>query len=198
MARDRILYVQNTKMGFKKWYMINYLSTEVIIFKWLALISLIVFSNYGSGSNFGASKLLLIQSGSEFSSKDVIADGFVAAEAILLRWLFLISIIFFSNVDSGSNFSASKLLFIQSWSKFLSKDVVILLIRNCDGSLTDISLITSVVSERHDFFELIVTSYSSIHFDSWCCCSMKSTNYSSGCSKIWIILIKLGLEFILK
>ena len=38
----------------------TFVSMEVIIFKWLALISLMVFSNVGSGSNFDASKLFFI------------------------------------------------------------------------------------------------------------------------------------------
>ena len=79
------------------------ISMEVILFKWWALISLIIFSNIGSGSDFAAIKLLLIQSGSKFSSKDVLDDGFVAAEAIFFRWLSLISFKLFSNVGSGSN-----------------------------------------------------------------------------------------------
>ena len=57
----------------------------MILFKGLSLISLIVFSNVGYGSDFAASRLLFIQSGSKFSSNDVIADGFMAAEAILFR-----------------------------------------------------------------------------------------------------------------
>ena len=63
----------------------TFMSMEVILFKLSSLISLIVFSNVGSGSNFSASKLLLIQSESKSSSKDVIAYGFIAAEAILFR-----------------------------------------------------------------------------------------------------------------
>ena len=57
-------------------------------------------------------------------------------------------------------------LFIISGSKLLSMDVVILEIRNCDGSLTDISLITSAASDRNGVSEVRVTSYSSICFDS--------------------------------
>ena len=38
----------------------TFMSTEVILFKLLYLISLIVFSNVGSGSNFAASNLLFI------------------------------------------------------------------------------------------------------------------------------------------
>ena len=63
----------------------TFMSMEVMLFKGLALISLILFSNVGAGSDFSASKLLLIQSGSNFSSKGVIADGFVAAGAIIFR-----------------------------------------------------------------------------------------------------------------
>ena len=55
-------------------------------------------------------------------------------------------------------------LFILSGSKLLSKDVVISEIWNCDGIFTDVSLVTSVASERHSVFELIVTSSSSIYF----------------------------------
>ena len=44
----------------------------------------------------------------------------------------------FSNVGYGSNVSSSNLLLILSWSKFLSKDVVILVISNFDGILTGI------------------------------------------------------------
>ena len=82
------------------------------------------------------------------------------------RLLFLISLIVFSNFGSGSNFAASKLLFILSGSKFLSKNIVIIVIINCDESLNDISLINSVASERHGVFELRVTSYSSICYNS--------------------------------
>ena len=39
----------------------TFISIEVILFKLLALISLIVFSNVGYGSNFAASNLFLIQ-----------------------------------------------------------------------------------------------------------------------------------------
>ena len=56
---------------------------------------------------------------------------------------------------------------------------------NCDEILTDISFITSVASDRYGVFELLVISSSSICYDSWLCCSMKSINSSSGCSKIW-------------
>ena len=38
-------------------------------------------------------------------------------------------------VVPGSKFSTSMMMFILSCLKFLSKDVVILEIRNCDGSL---------------------------------------------------------------
>ena len=46
------------------------MSRGVIIFKLLALISSIVFSNFGSGSIFAASVLLFILSCSKLSSKD--------------------------------------------------------------------------------------------------------------------------------
>ena len=44
--------------------------------------------------------------------------------------------------------------------------VKILVIRNCDGILTDILLITPLASEGHGAFDLIVNSSSSICFDS--------------------------------
>ena len=152
----------------------------MILFNFLSLISLIVFSNVVSGSNFTASKLLFILSGSIFLSKDVIYHIFMIMEVIPFKWLALISLIVFSNVGSGSNFTASKLLFILSWSKLLSKDVVTLVISNFYGSLADISLITLVASERHSVFELGLTT-SSICHDSWSCCYMKSAYSSSGC-----------------
>ena len=68
--------------------------------------------------------------------------------------------------------------------KNLPKDVVILEILNCDGILTDISLITSVYSDRHGSFEMRVTSFSPICFNSWCCFYIKSINASSGSLKI--------------
>ena len=52
----------------------TFMSMEVILFKLLALISLMVFSHVGSGSNFATSKLFLIQSGYRFLSKDMIDD----------------------------------------------------------------------------------------------------------------------------
>ena len=50
------------------------MSMEVILFKLLDLISLIVFSNVGSGSNFATSILLFILSCSKFASNNVIDD----------------------------------------------------------------------------------------------------------------------------
>ena len=111
--------------------------------------------------------VILICSG--FSSNEVISDTFMAVEAIIFRWLYLISLIDISNVVPGSSFATPILLFVLSRSKFLSKDVVILDTSNFDGSLTHISLITSVASERHVVFELRVTCSSTIFFGSWCC-----------------------------
>ena len=71
------------------------ISTEVVLFKWLALISLIVFSNVGPGSNFSTSKLLFIVSCSGFLSNKVNTDILMAAEAIIFRWLSVISLIVF-------------------------------------------------------------------------------------------------------
>ena len=71
----------------------------------------------------------------------------------------------FSNVGPGWNIATLILLFILSGSKFLSWDVLILEIRNCEGILTDISLINSVSYERHGVFELMVTISSSMIFD---------------------------------
>ena len=61
------------------------ISMEVILFQILALVSLIVFSNVVSGSNFPVSNLLFILSGSKLLSKDLIADRFMTEEAILFR-----------------------------------------------------------------------------------------------------------------
>ena len=113
MALYRISDVQKTERVFEV-IADKFMSREVILLKLLALISLKVFSNLGSGSIFSDSKLLLIQSGSKFSSKDVIADGFVAEEAILFRLSSFLSLILFSNVGSGSNFADSKLLYVLS------------------------------------------------------------------------------------
>ena len=92
-------------------------------------------------------------------------------------------------------FAASKLLFILNWSKLMSKDVVILLIRNCDGILAGISSITSVASERNVFR---VNSSSLICSDYWCCCSVKFINYSSSCSKIWSDLSNFAWSLVSK
>ena len=92
-------------------------------------------------------------------------------EVILFKWLYLISLIFFSNVGSGSNFAASIMLFILTYSKFSSKDASILEIcfsctMNCDGNMIDIQLIISVSSESHSVYELRGTNSYSIYFDS--------------------------------
>ena len=122
---------------------------------------------------------------------------------ILFKLLALISSIVFSNFGLGSNFAASILLFISIYSKFSSKYVGILEIHfsctsNCDGNLTDISLCTSVDSERHSLSELIVTSYFSICVGSLCCCSMKYINSSYGCSKLWSYLSNLDFSLVSK
>ena len=70
----------------------TFMAMELKLFIWLALISLIVFSNVVSGSNVAASKLLFILTGSKFSSKYVIANILMAAETILFRWLSSISL----------------------------------------------------------------------------------------------------------
>ena len=57
--------------------------------------------------------------------------------------------------------------------KILVKGCSDLVIRDFDGILTGILLITSVSSERHSIFELRVTSSSSIYPDYWCCYSIK-------------------------
>ena len=61
----------------------RFMATEEIIFRWLSLISWIVYKNFGSGSNFDTSMLLFILSCLKFSPNKVIADRFMAAEAIL-------------------------------------------------------------------------------------------------------------------
>ena len=63
----------------------RFVSMEVILLKLLALISLIVFSNFGSGSNFDTSIMLFILRCSILPSIKLIADGFMAAEAIVFR-----------------------------------------------------------------------------------------------------------------
>ena len=83
---------------------------------------------------------------------EVIYDASMSMEVILFKLLYLISLIVFSNIGSGSNFAALKLLLIQRGSKFSSKDVVILLMWNWDGSLTDISFITSASSKIYGVF----------------------------------------------
>ena len=55
---------------------------------------------------------------------EIIADRFMEAEVIIFRWLYLISLIIFSNVSSGSNFSTSILLFILICYKFSSNKVI--------------------------------------------------------------------------
>ena len=82
----------------------------------------------------------------------MIADIFMSEEARSFRLLSLILLIVFSNVGPGSNFATPILMFVISGSKFSSKHVKILEIGHCGGSLTDISLITSVASERHGVF----------------------------------------------
>ena len=63
----------------------TFMSMEVILFKLLALISLIVFSNVGSSLNFSASKLLLIHSILKELSNYMIAYGLVSVESTLFR-----------------------------------------------------------------------------------------------------------------
>ena len=53
-------------------------------------------------------------------------------------------------------------------------------------------MIASVASERHGVFEMIVTSSYSIYCYYWCCCSIKSINYYSSCSKFWSDLSNLA------
>ena len=153
----------------------------------LVLISLIVFLNVVSGSNFVSSMMRFILSRSKFLTKDVIYDRFMTAEKIIFGWLYLILIIVLSNVGLGFNFSSSNMLFILRISKWFPDDVLNIVIQHCDVILTYILLITSVASEKHGIFELIVTSSYSIYFNSWCCCYITSKNVSSGCSKFGLI-----------
>ena len=79
---------------------------------------------------------------------------FMSREVMILTRSAFISSMLFSNVVSGSNFVTSMLLFILLCSNLLSKDEGILEIyfsctMNYYESLTDVSLITSVASERH-------------------------------------------------
>ena len=77
--------LSENKEGFFEVIADTFMSIQMMLFELLDFISLIVFSNIFSGLNFSASKMLLIQSGSELMSKDVIANGFVAEEAIIFR-----------------------------------------------------------------------------------------------------------------
>ena len=115
----------------------------------------------------------------------------------------LISILVFSKICSGLNFSASIMLFILSCSKLLSKDARILEIwfsctRNFDGSFSDISLITSVVSEWRDIYEFRSTSEFLICFNFWFCCSMRSINSSSDFLECWSDLSNLAWSLVSK
>ena len=148
VSASKLLFVlSRSKFSSKDEISDRILAAEAIISRWLSLISLIVFSDVGSGSNFYASNLLFILSGSKFSSKGVIYDKLMAAEAILFRWLSFISLIVFSSFGPGLNFSTYIILFILRRSKDNSKDVAILELSHYDGSLTGISLITSVASD---------------------------------------------------
>ena len=71
-------------------------------------------------------------------------------------------------------------------------------IKIIDGILTAILLITSVASERHGVFELIVTSSSSICSDTWCFVIQNPWNSSSVCSKFWSDLSNLVLSLVSK
>ena len=64
-------------------------------------------------------------------------------------------------------------MIIKGYSNFSNKDFY--------GRLADISLITSISSERRVIFELRVTALSSIYFNFRCCCSTKYINSYSGC-----------------
>ena len=66
------------------------------------------------------------------------------------------------------------------------------------AGLTDISFITSVVCERNGVSELRGTRYSSICFDYWWCCYMKSINPSSGCSNILLDRYSFTCNFLSK
>ena len=67
---------------------------------------------------------------------EVIAYRSMAIDVILFKWLYLISLMVFSNVGSGLKKSASILLFILIYLKLLSNYAGILEISNFDRSLT--------------------------------------------------------------
>ena len=137
MEWDQILDVQKTKTIFwsDRWYIHANGGDifQIIIFDLISSIFKCWFR-----FSFATSMLLVILRSLKWLSNKVIAYRFMVVEVILFRWLYLISLIVFSNVGPGSNFATSILLFILSGSKLSSKDVVILEIRKCDGTLTDI------------------------------------------------------------
>ena len=63
----------------------TFMSMEVIFFKRLSFISLVLFSNVGLGLNFATTIMLFILSCSILSTNKGIADRFVAEEAIHYR-----------------------------------------------------------------------------------------------------------------
>ena len=100
-------------------------------------------------------------------------------------------------------FVHSILILVLSCSYLLSDDAETLEIcfsctRSFDGILTYISLITSVFSERHGVSELKEASSSSIFFDSWYCCFMKSIKSSSVYSKFWSDISKVAHSLVSK
>ena len=139
---------------------------------------------------------------------EVMDDIFMSREVIIFTLSSLISSMLFLNVVSGSNFVASIMLYILICSKFLSRDAGILEIRFfctiiCDESLIDVSLITSVSSERNSVSVLRGTSYFLFCFYSWCYFTFKNIKYSYHCLKLcsdlsdmsWILVSKKYSEY---
>ena len=64
----------------------RFMAAEAIILRLISLISIIVFSNVVSGWNFDSLIILFILICSRLLSHKVIADRFLATEAILLDY----------------------------------------------------------------------------------------------------------------
>ena len=109
----------------------------------------------------------------------------------------------FSNVVLGSYFSALIMMFILIWSKRSSKDARVLGIQfsctmNFDKILSNVSFSASNYSDRQSFSDLIRTILLPILFDSWCCLTLNSINYSCCCLKLWPNLANLSWSFVSK
>ena len=132
---------------------------------------------------------------------EVMSYIFISSKVVIFTWLPWISSMLFSNFGSGSNFVASILLLMLIFSNFLSRYAGILeryssCTINFDERLTDVSLSTSVASDRHSVYVLRGTSYFSISFNYCFCLTLKSINSSSCCSNILLDLSNLALDLL--